>query len=244
MKNILATVLILFYLVHLNEACFCYKEHPQEIYCNSDFAVKVLTYSKKLIELRLDGNHTYLKNVSDDRQNVHLEFEVKVIQTFKGNIKDNVKDKIYSPYSSSMCGIRLENNRYYFLTGRYNLDLHMNIGMCGFHVDVTDQENTTSDFISDNLLSNWKKGCKICHFCDDEPETCDKNNTCVWNSNMPKLQSALSYCEPSKDENDVCNFVDQTLPQFQKLSDAAVSINFNNVLLFILFFFLHFIDMF
>ena len=59
---------------------------------------------------------------------------------------------------------------------------------------------------------------------------------------MPKLQSALSYCEPSKDENDVCTFVDQTSPQFEKLTDDAVSIKFNNVLLFILFYFLHFID--
>ena len=51
----------------------------------------------------------------------------------------------------------------------------MNVGMCGFYMDVTDQDNTTSDFISDNLLNNWNKGCKICQFCDDKPDTCNKN---------------------------------------------------------------------
>jgi len=244
MKHILATVLLLFYLVHINKACFCFKEHPQETYCNSDFAVKVLTYSKKFIELRLDGNHTYLKNVSEDRQNVHLEFEVQVLKTYKGNISDHTRDKIYSPYSGSMCGLRLEINRHYFLTGMYNLDGHMSVGMCGLYMDVTDQDNVTSGFISDNLLSNWGKGCQTCQFCSDEPETCSKNNTCVWNSNTPKLQSALSYCSPSEDENGVCNFFNLTLAEFQKLTDEAVSIKLDKTFLFISFSLLHFIDMF
>ena len=65
----------------------------------------------------------------------------------------------------------------------YNLDGHMSVGMCGLYMDVTDQDNVTSDFISDNLLSNWGKGCQVCQFCDDEPETCSKNVSFEFNKN-------------------------------------------------------------
>ena len=33
-------------------------------------------------------------------------------QTYKGNITDHARDNIYSPYSGSKCGVRLEVGRY------------------------------------------------------------------------------------------------------------------------------------
>jgi len=241
MEKFSLIILIFSCLVHNIEGCNCFwDQHEQSKYCYSEYAVKVLTLSEKFVQFKPNGTHEYFEteNVPNYGNDVKVEYEVEVIKTYKGSVKEGARNKIYSAFNGAKCGTRLGTNHYYFLAGTFGSNETLSIGSCDLKIDTTGDDDLTSEIISENFETNWKTGCGKCKFCYKDPKTCGDKNTCAWNS---EKQSLLSHCSPSDDVSGACRlWIFDT--KVQKWTSDANSTKLNKICFFILFAFLLFLN--
>ncbi|XP_055269540.1 metalloproteinase inhibitor 4 isoform X2 [Moschus berezovskii] len=96
----------------LGEACSCAPAHPQQHVCHSALAIRAKISSEKVVPASADPA---------DPQKM-IRYEIKQIKMFKGFEKVNDIQYIYTPFDSSLCGVKLEANsqKQYLLTESYN----------------------------------------------------------------------------------------------------------------------------
>ncbi|XP_058534533.1 metalloproteinase inhibitor 4 isoform X2 [Ochotona princeps] len=92
----------------LGEACSCAPAHPQQHVCHSALVIRAKISSEKVVPASADP---------DDTQKM-IRYEIKQIKMFKGFEKVKDVQYIYTPFDSSLCGVKLEANsqKQYLLT--------------------------------------------------------------------------------------------------------------------------------
>lgn len=191
--------LLCFLIIHC-DACSCKLEHPQMHYCNAHFAVVA-----RIKSVRHDDHHT--------------SYGIKMIKQFKMNEKANYAFKhtrnytnaklheIYSPKDELVCGVHLQKDQVYLLTGR-NVEGKPRVGLCDYHQPWANM--TTKQKKGFKLL--YHKGCGNCQVvpcpwwsrknCKSPPVT-----SCAWDTLFEgrfDCQSLESVC--MKQSNDRCGW--------------------------------------
>ncbi|XP_062971161.1 metalloproteinase inhibitor 4 isoform X2 [Cynocephalus volans] len=92
----------------LGEACSCAPAHPQQHVCHSALVIRVKVSSEKVVPASADPADTQKM----------IRYEIKQIKMFKGFEKVKDVQYIYTPFDSSLCGVKLEANsqKQYLLT--------------------------------------------------------------------------------------------------------------------------------
>ncbi|XP_032183513.1 metalloproteinase inhibitor 4 isoform X3 [Mustela erminea] len=90
------------------EACSCAPAHPQQHVCHSALAIRAKISSEKVVPASTDPADTQKM----------IRYEIKQIKMFKGFEKLKDVQYIYTPFDSSLCGVKLEANsqKQYLLT--------------------------------------------------------------------------------------------------------------------------------
>lgn len=117
--TLLCCALFFLTLKELTEACSCALAHPQQQFCSADIVVRARVIGEKIIS-------------STDSFDSTIQYEIKVIKIFKGYEKMTDIPYVYTPYESSVCGVRLDftNKKEYLLAGNI-YDGRVRINMCG-----------------------------------------------------------------------------------------------------------------
>ncbi|XP_077290644.1 tissue inhibitor of metalloproteases [Arctopsyche grandis] len=100
-----------------SEACSCMMEHPQTQYCSADF---VIVATVRRATLSRDQND--------------MIYKLKIRKEFKMSEKAKVALKagmVRSAVHESVCGVELDRNQTYLLTGRI-VSLQAQISLCGY----------------------------------------------------------------------------------------------------------------
>lgn len=144
------------------EACTCSPTHPQEAFCNSDIVIRARVVGKKLVKEGPYGT---------------LIYTIKQMKMYRGFTKMPHVQYIHTEASESLCGVKLEVNKYqYLLTGRI-FDGKVYIGLCNF-VERWDQL-TISQRKGLNYRYHLGCNCKI-KTCYYPPCFVSSKNECVW----------------------------------------------------------------
>lgn len=89
------------------EACTCSPSHPQDAFCNSDIVIRAKVVGKKLVKEGPFGT---------------LVYTIKQMKMYRGFTKMPHVQYIHTEASESLCGLKLEVNKYqYLLTGNGQL---------------------------------------------------------------------------------------------------------------------------
>ncbi|KAK2502384.1 hypothetical protein MC885_013905 [Smutsia gigantea] len=108
----------------LGEACSCAPTHPQQHVCRSALAIRAKISSEKVVPASADPADTQKM----------IRYEIKQIKMFKGFEKIQDVQYIYTPFDSSLCGVKLEANsqKQYLLTGQVLNDGKVFIHLCNY----------------------------------------------------------------------------------------------------------------
>ncbi|XP_023561724.1 metalloproteinase inhibitor 4 isoform X2 [Octodon degus] len=108
----------------LGEACSCAPAHPQLHICRSALVIRAKISSEKVVPATADPADTQKM----------IRYEIKQIKMFKGFEKVKDVQYIYTPFDSSLCGVKLEVNshRQYLLTGQVLSDGKVFIHLCNY----------------------------------------------------------------------------------------------------------------
>ncbi|XP_036720641.1 metalloproteinase inhibitor 3 [Balaenoptera musculus] len=163
------------------EACTCSPSHPQDAFCNSDIVIRAKVVGKKLVKEGPFGT---------------LVYTIKQMKMYRGFTKMPHVQYIHTEASESLCGLKLEVNKYqYLLTGRV-YDGKMYTGLCNF-VERWDQL-TLSQRKGLNYRYHLGCNCKIksCYYL---PCFVTSKNECLWtdmlsNFGYPGYQSKHYAC--------------------------------------------------
>ncbi|NP_776898.2 metalloproteinase inhibitor 3 precursor [Bos taurus] len=163
------------------EACTCSPSHPQDAFCNSDIVIRAKVVGKKLLKEGPFGTMVYT---------------IKQMKMYRGFTKMPHVQYIHTEASESLCGLKLEVNKYqYLLTGRV-YDGKMYTGLCNF-VERWDQL-TLSQRKGLNYRYHLGCNCKIksCYYL---PCFVTTKNECLWtdmlsNFGYPGYQSKHYAC--------------------------------------------------
>ncbi|EGV95113.1 Metalloproteinase inhibitor 4 [Cricetulus griseus] len=92
----------------LGEACTCAPAHPQQHVCHSALVIRAKISSEKVVPASEDPTDTQKM----------IRYEIKQIKMFKGFEKAKDVQYVYTPFDSSLCGVKLETNsqKQYLLT--------------------------------------------------------------------------------------------------------------------------------
>ncbi|XP_064870751.1 metalloproteinase inhibitor 2-like [Oncorhynchus nerka] len=147
-------VLLLWQIEDIAAACRCTPVHIQQAFCNADVVIRA----------KVVGGGV----VSHD-----TKYDIQQIKMFKG--PDRVIHAVFT--SSSLCGVTLEINKEYLLTGSINTDGRMRIGMCNF-IRYWDDLNDTQ---KKSLTQRYQSGC-ACKIipCHSLPCPVSAPDECLW----------------------------------------------------------------
>ncbi|XP_053074912.1 metalloproteinase inhibitor 4 isoform X1 [Acinonyx jubatus] len=108
----------------MSEACSCAPAHPQQHVCHSALAIRAKISSEKVVPASADPTDTQKM----------IRYEIKQIKMFKGFEKVKDVQYIYTPFDSSLCGVKLEANsqKQYLLTGQILSDGKVFIHLCNY----------------------------------------------------------------------------------------------------------------
>uniref|UniRef100_A0A8C2YM03 Metalloproteinase inhibitor 4 n=1 Tax=Chinchilla lanigera TaxID=34839 RepID=A0A8C2YM03_CHILA len=108
----------------LGEACSCAPAHPQLHVCRSALVIRAKISSEKVVPASADPTDTQKM----------IRYEIKQIKMFKGFEKVKDVQYVYTPFDSSLCGVKLEANsqRQYLLTGQVLSDGKVFIHLCNY----------------------------------------------------------------------------------------------------------------
>uniref|UniRef100_A0A674JNE7 Metalloproteinase inhibitor 4 n=3 Tax=Emydidae TaxID=8476 RepID=A0A674JNE7_9SAUR len=153
----------------LVEACSCAPAHPQQLICDSALVIRAKISSEKVVP------------ASDDPLDTHkmIRYEIKQIKMFKGFEKLNDVQYVYTPFDSSLCGVKLEanNKKQYLLTGQILNDGKVLIHLCNY-IEPWD-DLSLSQKKSLNQRYQMGCGCKITT-CYMVPCSITTPNECLW----------------------------------------------------------------
>ncbi|CAI5786121.1 metalloproteinase inhibitor 3 [Podarcis lilfordi] len=106
----------------LGEACTCVPIHPQDAFCNSDIVIRAKVVGKKLMK---DGPFGT------------MQYTVKQMKMYRGFDKMPHVQYIYTEASESLCGVKLEVNKYqYLITGKEIAELSVTARLQGVFVST------------------------------------------------------------------------------------------------------------
>ncbi|KQK76511.1 metalloproteinase inhibitor 3 [Amazona aestiva] len=127
------------------EACTCVPIHPQDAFCNSDIVIRAKVVGKKLMK---DGPFGTMR------------YTVKQMKMYRGfQIMPHVQ-YIYTEASESLCGVKLEVNKYqYLITGRV-YEGKVYTGLCNWYEKW--DRLTLSQRKGLNHRYHLGCGCKVC----------------------------------------------------------------------------------
>ncbi|XP_060094280.1 metalloproteinase inhibitor 4 [Heteronotia binoei] len=153
----------------LIEACSCAPAHPQQLICDSALVIRAKISNEKVVP------------ANDDPLDTHkmIQYEIKQIKMFKGFEKLKDVQYVYTPFDSSLCGVKLEanNKKQYLLTGQILNDGKVLIHLCNY-IEPWD-DLTLSQKKSLNQRYQMGCGCKI-STCYTVPCSITTPNECLW----------------------------------------------------------------
>ncbi|XP_058510509.1 metalloproteinase inhibitor 2-like [Solea solea] len=144
------------------ETCRCALRHPQEQFCSADIVMKAKVLGGLKVGITSHGNSS-IKG-----------YHIKQLKSFRGNcIEINT---IYTHPSSASCGITLNYNTEYLLSGSLR-DGRMHVSSC----DFVKQWDKLTDSEREGVVSNYELGCgcKITH-CYSSACTASSSAECLW----------------------------------------------------------------
>ncbi|TDH02945.1 hypothetical protein EPR50_G00158000 [Perca flavescens] len=139
------TILFLWRVEEIAEACSCAPVHPQQAFCNSDVVIRAKVVGEQLVDA---GNDIYGNSIK------RIKYDIKQIKMFKGPTR--VFDAIYTAPTSAVCGVTLVNNgTEYLITGKLEADGTMHITLC----DFIKPWEATSATQKKSLTQRYEMGC-------------------------------------------------------------------------------------
>ncbi|XP_781027.1 metalloproteinase inhibitor 3 [Strongylocentrotus purpuratus] len=156
------------------QACTCLPKHPQQHYCDSDYAIRVKIFKQKL---KLPNGQRYEINdpeIPDLPIEVlsqsHREWSGVIQKVYKGfeKLKHTTTVNIYSPFYDSMCGVgTLMNDESYVIMGTF--------GHGGLNFDFCDWHHSWK-----TVTSKQRRGLKYWYAenCSCQIDTCGLRHPC------------------------------------------------------------------
>ncbi|KAM5314304.1 metalloproteinase inhibitor 4 isoform 3-T3 [Glossophaga mutica] len=166
----------------LGEACSCAPAHPQQHVCHSALVIRAKISSEKVIPASADPAET--KKM--------IRYEIKQIKMFKGFEKVKDVQYLYTPFDSSLCGVKLEANsqKQYILTGQVLNDGKVFIHLCNY---IEPWENL-SFLQRESLNHHYHLNCGCQCPAPLRPPTSASGQIGCWNENSmgtrPSIMSA------------------------------------------------------
>lgn len=162
------TVLLLWRVEEIAEACSCSPVHPQQAFCNADVVIRAKVVGRKEVD---SGNDIYGNPIK------RIQYDIKQIKMFKGPDRDI--EVIFTAPSSAVCGVTMDTNgkKEYLITGKTEADGSMHVTLCDF---ITPWE-TMSPTQKKSLSQRYQMGCdcKITR-CPSIPCTISSPEECLW----------------------------------------------------------------
>ncbi|XP_078399578.1 metalloproteinase inhibitor 3-like [Cetorhinus maximus] len=152
-------------LQELVNGCTCLPVHPQTAFCNSDIVIRVLVTSKTLVSSKNMEPHT-------------IQYAVKQEKMYKGFEKKKMVEYVYTASSSAACGVELETNVQYLITGQLGVQRKVHIGICNWIVPWDDLTSLQKRSLKWN---KYETGC-CCQIvsCHSLPCSSPAKDQCVW----------------------------------------------------------------
>lgn len=189
----------------------CAPDHPQNIFCYTEYAAKVFIKSERTVTIDDDGNieelivpenNTDYYAFWDPMKATMTEYRIKILKVFKGDLKENTISSMYTPAFSFLCKHDLSIRHSYFIMGQRQ-DGRLNINLCNYVMDVTHESPNVVRQLTRNFRLRYPKTCgrcRICHhpMCYDAPVLMG----CKWPQSVSlynTLESTKYSCVP-KDE--------------------------------------------
>ncbi|XP_078059422.1 metalloproteinase inhibitor 3-like [Mustelus asterias] len=174
--------------------CTCLPVHPQIVFCNSDIAIRALLISKKLIS-------------SDNMEHGTIQYAVKQEKMYKGFEKKKLVEYVYTASSSAACGVELETNVQYLITGQIGIQGKVHIGLCNWIVPWDDLTSLQKRHLKWN---KYETGCS-CQIVTCLSLSCSPpaKNQCAWTDLITEKSPAGSqakYSVCTKEDYDSCHW--------------------------------------
>nr|XP_057905171.1 metalloproteinase inhibitor 2-like [Doryrhamphus excisus] len=152
-------VLCLWRLEEGAQACSCAPAHPQKAFCQADVVIKAKVIAGKDV----------------DGFDKPIVYDIKQTKMFKG--PDREIDAIYTPPSSSLCGVTLANGVEYLITGKLESDGSVHVTLCNFIAPWEGMSTTQKK----SLVQRYEMGCdcQITH-CSSVPCGISDPAECLW----------------------------------------------------------------
>ncbi|KAM5231825.1 metalloproteinase inhibitor 4 isoform 2-T2 [Hipposideros larvatus] len=165
----------------LGEACSCAPAHPQQHFCHSSLAIRAKISSEKVVPASADPTDTQKM----------IRYEIKQIKMFKGFEKVKDVQYVYTPFDSSLCGVKLEANsqKQYLLTGQVLNDGKVFIHLCNYIEPWEDLSFLQRESLNHHYHLNCGCQCRV----PSRPPTSASGQTGCWNgSSMGTRPSIMS----------------------------------------------------
>ncbi|XP_053577071.1 metalloproteinase inhibitor 4 [Bombina bombina] len=166
------TLIFVLFITHIRdlvEACSCAPTHPQKQICEAEIVIRAKILSEKVI----------LPKSGDPFRTKMIQYEIKLIKMFKGFEKLKDIQYVYTPFDSSLCGVKLEaySKKQYLLTGQISSDKKVYIQLCNLIEPWDDLPFSQKK----NLNQRFQMGCE-CKIttCYTVPCTVQARNECLW----------------------------------------------------------------
>uniref|UniRef100_A0A8C9ST40 Metalloproteinase inhibitor 4 n=3 Tax=Scleropages formosus TaxID=113540 RepID=A0A8C9ST40_SCLFO len=165
----LALLLLALGRLELAEGCSCNPTHPQEQFCSSDVVIRAKIIGEKVVSPS-NNSSPHMKMI---------QYEVKLMKMFKGFEKVRDIQYIYTPFYSSLCGIKLnsKNKVQYLIFANILSDGKISVELCNLvepwkHLTMSQKKNL-------NYRYHMGCSCKI-STCHTLPCTTSLEKECLW----------------------------------------------------------------
>ncbi|XP_072928222.1 metalloproteinase inhibitor 4-like isoform X2 [Hemitrygon akajei] len=139
-----------------------------------------------------------------------IQYTVKQEKMYKGFEMKKMVDYIYTSSSSSLCGIELETNIQYLITGHFDIQGIVHIGLCNWIVPWDDLTSLQKWHLKWN---KYETGCS-CQIvsCPSVPCSSPTKTQCIWTDLVYEKtrtgsQAKNSVC--SKEDDGSCHWSDE-----------------------------------
>ncbi|KAM4676184.1 metalloproteinase inhibitor 3 [Discoglossus pictus] len=179
------------------EGCSCMHTHPQEAFCNSDIVIRAKVVGKKLM---------------DDGPFGTLRYTVKQMKMYRGFTKMPHVQYIYTEAYESMCGIKLEVNKYQYLITGSVYDGKVYTGLC----NLVEKWDKLTFAQRKGLNHRYHLGCNCkIKACYDLPCIITAKNECLWTRPLSDDYQAKNYaCIKHKEGH--CSWTRGWAPPYRK----------------------------